>query len=319
MILEITKEELLKRLAENNWVKLHTAIKLGTSEASIRRACIKYGISTSFELESSLGEVGILNVASPSGSYTPNREAVLVIPDLHSVYCDWRYLDLICKFIADFKPSIIIQIGDLADYECLMGKVKQKYPSFDSDDILSLAKEFKAVQRILSSIHAVTPPSVEKYHLCGNHEFRCDLLLRKQPNFAGQITLAKRVDMEGWRQLGYLEPLKIGKLNFIHGEFYGRNHVTKHLQHYQKNVMYGHTHDIAMDSLSSPMREIPIWGASIGCGCNLNPDYQRNKSSKWQLGFAYGWIDSKTGDFFMIPQRIINYQFIADGGKRYKA
>jgi hypothetical protein len=61
------------------------------------------------------------------------------------------------------------------------------------------------------------------------------------------------------------------------------------------------------------MREIPIWGASIGCVTNVNPEYQRNKSNCWEHGFAYGWFDNESGDFDVVVKRIVHNKFHAEG------
>ena len=70
--------------------------------------------------------------------------------------------------------------------------------------------------------------------------------------------------------------------------------------------------------MSSPMRDIPIWGATIGCLCTLSADYMKNRSSRAEHGFAYGHFDKKTGDFDCKVVRVINGRFWASSeSKRY--
>lgn len=314
------RTQLLKILKEHGFEKKAVAKVLGVNEASIRRACERHNIDTQLEKKSSIAQ-------RVETKYTPtlskikgkvNEGTFVSVPDMHAHTVNWAYLKAVCAFIKDFRPKILIQLGDVVDFECLMKVRHQKYPSFDGEDILSLDKEFQAVAKIFSMLNQSVSAGTKKIFLKGNHEYRADEILKSHPEFDSLINIEKRVDLTGWQVMPYLEPIKLGKLNFIHGEFYGTNHVQKHLRHYQKNVVYGHTHAIQQDTMASPMRQIPIWGASIGCGCDLNPDYQRNKSNQWQHGFAYGWFEEESGDFDCQIKRVINGKFWAEG-RRYSA
>jgi hypothetical protein len=180
-----------------------------------------------------------------------------------------------------------------------------------------LEEEFQAAGKIISVVNQAVSKNCKKILLKGNHEFRADEIIQHHPEFKSFLDMESRLDLTGWTVKKYLEPFRLGKLNFIHGEFWGVYHVQQHLKCYQKNVVYGHTHGIQQDTMMSPMRQIPIWGASLGCLCDLNPDYQRHKSNRWQHGFGYGWFDAKTGDFDCQVKRIVNGGFWAEG-RRYK-
>ena len=316
-----TKNKLLDLLKKKAWVKQDLADDLGIDEKSVRRWCKSYGIDTELERKSSLknADVIVYEVAKPSGNTKISNGTFVVVPDLHDQWVSWPYLDAVCSFIKDFNPEYLIQIGDLLDFEPLMKIGKAKYPSFDSQDLVQLDSGFNAASKILSRLNSVISPSSKRILLKGNHEFRADLILRSHPELGTILDIKKRLDLSAWDVKEYLDPnVKLGKLHLLHGEFYGTNHVQKHLRHYQKNLLYGHTHGIQQDTMASPMRQIPIWGASIGCGCDLNPDYQRNKSNAWQHGFAYGFFDKVTGYFDVQVKRVINASFWAEG-RRYKA
>jgi len=318
--IKLTRNQLIKILKENKFDKSATADVLCVTEASVRRACKRLDIDVDLERKANVKEQS-LSVKQYKVSKSTNNTKIIessyvIVPDVHAHEVDWDYMRSVCKFIKDFKPNYLIQLGDLMDYACLMSKRKQKYPNFDGKDIKSLEHEFQACAKILSMLNQSVPKSTVKIFLKGNHEYRADSILAEYPEFDSLINIEKRLDISDWKVLEYLEHYKLGKLNIIHGEFFGVNNVAKHLRHYQKNVVYGHTHAIQQDTMASPMREIPIWGATIGCGCNVNPDYQRNKSNQWQHGFAYGWFDKVTGDFDCQVKRVINAKFWAEG-KRY--
>jgi hypothetical protein len=315
--IKLTRTQLLNLLRVNKWQKTAVAKILKCDEASVRRLCNRLSIDCEIERKANLAETKIdtLTTAQSEIDATIHKGTFVIIPDLHAHTVIWEYLITVCKFITDFKPEYVVQIGDIMDYECLLGISKRKYPTFDGQDMGSLNKEFEAVSNIISMINAATPKNSKKFFLEGNHEYRVVELLRKAPEFADTFKLEKRVDMTGWEILPYLQPLKLGKLNFIHGEFFGDNPIKKHLEVYQKNIVFGHTHTIQQGTKPSPMREIPIWGATIGCLCTLNADYMRNRSSSAQHGFAYGWFEEDSGDFDCKIVRIIHGKFWAEGRK----
>ncbi len=313
--MDIKKEDLLKILKKNKFVKQYTAQELGVGEASIRRACIKYDIDTDYEKNKMFAdaEVKSFDVAKSSSKKKVGVGKFVVISDLHSTHVARRSFNAVLKFIEDFAPEVIIQIGDLLDLYVLMEKVKQKNPAFSEQDFKDIDRDFEVGAELLSDIGAVAPKDCKKVWTLGNHEYRIDVLLEKFPHFASYLAIKNRMNIADWEVLPYLTPYKLGKLNVFHGEFWNISHMRKHLQVYQKNMLYGHTHSISQETLQSPLRELPTWAGNIGCLCDLSPDYQRNKSNKWEHGFCYGYFDKKTGDFFPCIQRILRHRFIAEG------
>lgn len=314
----LTRAQLLKLLQEKNFCKERVAESLGVSESAIRRACKRHKVVVQQERKAMIPKQTIPKFMSKQtgSSHTPNIGTFLVYPDLHANTVNWEALNLVCQFAQDFKPEYVIQIGDWMDYLCLMSKIKSKYPSFDCEDLRSLQLEYEACSKQRSMINQVLPQGCKKVYQLGNHEHRATMLMKAHPELTSILDMETHLDLRGWTIIPYLQRFKLGKLNFIHGEFFGASHVQKHLRHYQKNVLYGHTHGIQQDTMASPMREIPTWGASIGCLCDVNPDYQRNKSNQWQHGFAYGWFDKNSGDFDVMIKRIIHGKFWAEG-RRY--
>lgn len=314
--LTISRQELLRILKVCNFEKLRTAEKLGVDEATVRRLCRRLKIDTTKERESFLRQTELVSSYPTTPSSRSNKSSrkgtFVAIPDLHARNAIWSHLEKLALFISDFRPQYIIQLGDAMDYECLYGIHRQKNPFIFGRDIHTLDMEFQALARIVRLLNSVSPRDSEKFLLKGNHEYRADRLIERLPEFHSLVSLDNHIDLAGWKVLPYLKPLKLGKLHFIHGEFYGVSPVRKHLQVYQKNIIFGHTHRIEQSTMASPVREIPVWGASIGCLCNLNPDYLRNRSNAFDNGFAYGYIDSN-GDFDCAIVRIVRNRFRAEG------
>jgi len=314
----VTEAKLRKALAQNKWVKIDAADELGISETAVHRLCRRFHIDTEEELRKAAGAITpqTFPIAKPKSKSKARLGAWVVIPDVHGAEYDREAVAAICAFIKDFKPEIVVQLGDLIDNTPLLSKVKQKYPSFDAMDIKSLDDDYFYANEVLDQIDKAVPKDTKKVFLPGNHEFRSDLILSHYPELKNLLDYKSRLRFKdrGWDcTKKYLEPYDLGKLKVFHGEFWGQGHVKKHLTVYRRNLMYGHTHQVCQDSVSSPMQEIPTWGASIGCVCNVSPEWQRGKSSSWEHGFAYGWFDKDSGDFYPNVVRIVHKAFYAEG------
>lgn len=319
---KLTKEKLLKLLSQNGFEKQAVADVLGIGEASVRRACRKHHIDTIEEQKKAMGaiEPQVFKITKPKSNAKVQKGSFIVIPDAHGKDYDRATVAAICAFAKDFKPEYMIQLGDLIDNLPLMSKVKMKYPSFDAVDIKAIDDDYFYANEILNQIDAAVPKETKKVFLPGNHEYRSDIILANYPDLDKILNYKERLEFKkrGWDcSRKYLELFKLGKLSIFHGEYWGTNHVMKHLTHYGRNLLYGHTHQIAQSTMATPDREIPYFGASIGCVTNVNPEWQRSKSNCWEHGFAYGWFDEKSGDFDVVVKRIIHNQFHAEG-KIYK-
>lgn len=331
--MNIKKEDLLKLLKQYKYVKSDAAKAIGIGETSMRRACAKYNIDTNklkakeypftfpnpaqVKIVEKPAEITKYVVKSSEKKDKVQLGSFVVVPDLHSYMYNVEAFNAVCKFIKDFKPEYLIQSGDLLELNCLMGYYGKSHIKLTDDDMAELDKDFATGSMLLSTMAACVPKETKKYWLLGNHEYRIVDLLKFNPAWEIAVSIEKRMNLTGWSVKPYLEPLKLGKLNVFHGEFYNQEHLRKHLIVYQKNLLYGHTHSISQGTLASPMREIPTWAGNIGCLCDTNPAYQRNKSNTWEHGFCFGYFDKKEGDFYPYIVRIIKGRFIANG-KEYK-
>ena len=117
---------------------------------------------------------------------------------------------------------------------------------------------------------------------------------------------ACRWDERGYKYYTYNEPVKIGKLTFIHGAYATTYHAKKHLDCYGENIMYGHTHDIQRHTLTKLGGTIGAW--SMGCLKDMSPEnnkWLRGRLHNWNHAFAIvDWF--KNGDFKVEVIEIIN-------------
>ena len=115
----------------------------------------------------------------------------------------------------------------------------------------------------------------------------------------------------GYKYYAYNKPLKIGKVNFIHGAYATTYHAKKHLEAYGSNIVYGHTHDIQRHSLTKlDSGTIAAW--SMGCLKDMSP-----KKNEWLKGRLHNWnhcfgiitfFDSPKGNFQMEQIEIVKGQ-----------
>ncbi len=326
--MKLTKVRLLAILKKHNYVKQDTAEALGTDESSVRRVCRKYGIDTKFERKKALVEYQPLvvtpSVAAMKKAQVPSAgklERVFVFSDLQIPYHSASALSIALQRCKDYKPTHCVIIGDYMDYSALLGKAKQRQINLTTEELKSLDLEFLAAGKVLNEIEVVLPAGCVKYFIKGNHEDRADGILHKPDGeyWRKHIDIDARLGLSalGWKITKYTDKIKLGKLNYTHGYYFGMHHAMQHARVYCENVLFGHSHQIQTFTMPTPARELSFWAASIGCLCDTNPEWQKGKPNSWD--HAWAEVDYlPDGSFFPHIHRIIKGKCIADG-KLYTA
>ena len=125
----------------------------------------------------------------------------------------------------------------------------------------------------------------KRYILAGNHdEWLTYGFVEKYP-YMKDYTFRKvcNWDNRGYKYYEYNQPLKIGKVNYIHGAYATTYHAKKHLEAYGSNIIYGHTHDVQRHSLTKlDSGTIGAW--SMGCLKDMSP-----AKNKWLRGRLHNW------------------------------
>ena len=325
---KMTKATLLAVLKKHNYVKQAAAAALGMDEKSVRRWCAKFSIDTDFERKKSLLEYTPLVVAPSAEAIkkaqipSPGKlERVFIFSDMQIPYHSPQAVSIALQRCHDYKPTHVVIIGDFQDYTALLGKAKQRQINLTTEELKSLDLEFLASKAVLDSIEKALPDGCVKYFIKGNHEDRADGILhkpdgeywRKHIDIDERLLLTKR----GWKVIPYNDKVKLGKLNYTHGAYFGTHHAMQHARVYCENVMYGHTHQVQVFTMPTPARELSFWSASIGCLCDVNPEWQRGKPNAWD----HSWAEVNylpDGSFFPAIHRIIKGKCLVDG-KLYSA
>lgn len=219
------------------------------------------------------------------------------------------------KAMKDFKPEVIVILGDFADLYCIS--------SFDKDPArkLNLEWEINEVNTVLDTLDNLKPK--QKIFIAGNHEFRLDRFIKaKVPELYGTISTEKsfRLKERNWTFVPYRKDYKLGKLYLTHDtDGVARNAVYKVLDTYMHSAVTAHTHRIAYVVEADGVGE-PILSATFGwLGDVEQIDYQhRIKAVKaYVLGFGIGYMELDTGLVFTQPIPIVNYKCMISG-KIYK-
>ena len=211
----------------------------------------------------------------------------LVIPDQHYPIHDKKAINVVLKAIEIVKPTMFINLGDVGEWETVSAwrwKRKKKPPleyqlPFIDKEIKKVNKEIDRFDEVLNKVKCK-----KRYILAGNHDewltygFVAEYPYMKEYTFEKACKWKER----GYKYYEYNEPLKIGKVSFIHGAYATQLHSKKHLAEYGENIIYGHTHDIQRYTKTRLGGTIAAW--SLGCLKDMSP-----KKNKWLQGRLHNW------------------------------
>jgi len=209
------------------------------------------------------------------------REDALVVPDLHVPYQHEPTVDIIFQVAKDLKPDHIVLIGDCIDAEYLGSWTKDTV----EEGIYKTLEEIEQFREDFYKPLKNICPEANYYWTGGNHDMqRIKDAINDLPEREKIIDLEK--EFPDITMCEYNEYIKIGKLYYTHGTYHNKYHARKHVDAYQSNVMYGHTHSVQSFTKHTRTDREPVKAMSIGAACELNPDYMKNRPSSWVNAFA---------------------------------
>mgnify|MGYP002725704696 CR=1 FL=1 len=236
-----------------------------------------------------------------------NRRGV-IIPDQHFPIHDEKAVNVVLKCIDIIKPDTFINLGDVGEWESVSAwKYKgKKLPPLEYQLPL-IDKEIEEVNKGLDLFDEVLS-DCDKYMCEGNHDDWLNRFVERYPymtdyTFKEACMLKER----GYKFYEYNKPLKIGKVNFIHGAYATMYHAKKHLEAYGSNIIYGHVHDVQRHTLTKlDSGTIGAW--SMGCLKDMSREknrWLRGRLHNWNHAFGIiDWFDN--GNFRLDVVEIIN-------------
>ena len=218
------------------------------------------------------------------------------------------------EFAQDFKPDVVVLGGDVHDWTSVCHWIADQSRALDGGTIKENYDEMKRVA--LLPLEQATGDA-KKIYLTGNHEFWLHKACEINPNLRGLVELDR--NLKNWKVYPLNVPYEASRhLYYLHGVYVNLYHARKHVESYQKSVLYGHTHDCQSHTHISPIDvKHVIKGQSCGCLCKMNPGYMKNKPNKWVNAFSVAYVEEKTGFFWDYIVYIIDGRFVWNG-RTYK-
>lgn len=215
------------------------------------------------------------------------------------------------EVIRRLKPNGIVFLGDISDVDSLN--------AFDMDKRRRVEgrrykKDVDSVNHLLDRMQKIFPAG-EKYYFIGNHEQRTETYLDYHPEMEGMMNWLENTNLiqRGYDIIRANEVKVFGKAWFMHGNDWSKYHAARMAQIYPKTIFYAHVHDVQEFTMVSPINVREIRKAqSLGCLCDLNPGWMRNKPNRWVHAFGLFWLKDN-GEFQMDVKHIIRGEAIVNG------
>ena len=211
----------------------------------------------------------------------------VVAGDFHVPYHDAQAIELMCKVIKWWQPTIGIINGDLNDFPGLSSK-------FDPHPTRATRaqSEVDTAKRDVLIPFGVAMGKGRKIVLPGNHDDRLEIMLWKQPDL---FSLRATSLPELWElaRFGYEYAsdcvLFDDLLEVVHGNkvaseagYSVKGELLK--RHWGISVIMNHIH--RRGSTSARVGDHWVYGNENPCMCSLEPPYM--KRANWSLGFTLG-------------------------------
>ena len=234
----------------------------------------------------------------------------IVLFDIHYPDHNKACINIIEKAIKVLKPDYLIFGGDQLHLDCISHHNKGKVKLLENR---RLYQDYRGFQKhILDRLEKSLPAKSKKYFMIGNHEYWIDRLLEESPQLEGLINIENNLNLQDYTIIPFNEMLSIGEINIIHGIFTNKYHSEHHLRVYQKMLFYGHLHTNQVYTQVTPKGAFPRQAVGVGCLCNKNAHYLRNKPNDWLHQFLIFYLFAD-GSFVYETPIILNNRTIING------
>ena len=235
----------------------------------------------------------------------------LFISDLHAPHHNKSAVGAVLEYARWYKPDGVHVLGDVGNFTSVSHWLHKKGKKLPLEG-KRIAKDMTSACDMLNDINMATPKATNRIVTIGNHEYWVEQYIEDHPELEGlmEIDIEHRYGGLGYKCIKFNEPYRNGKLLEFHGFYTNKYHAAKTVSVFGRSCIYNHTHD-------HQVFEDTFWkdrhmAMSIGCLCDMNPDYLRNHPTKWVHGFATVEFFS-SGNFTVDFINIINGNFSRNG------
>lgn len=231
------------------------------------------------------------NYSTPTSS-APRRHFIIpdtqVRPDVPTDHLDW-----IAKAIVDYKPDVIVHLGDHWDFPSLnsheeFGSLPLEGRRYQDD----LRAGNEAFARLCAPLEAEMKKNKkwkpERIFITGNHDIRPDRVAANNPKLFGTIG-SDQQDVRGWQRYGFLDVVNVDGILYSH--YFQSSHSARPIGGTIGNKLsrigssFAHGHVQGLDMGTKMMGNgTTLWGIAAG-SCYLHiEDYRGAQGQRHYRG-----------------------------------
>jgi hypothetical protein len=244
------------------------------------------------------------------------KQRGICVYDIHTPHEDKLLWKNILEFIKDFSPTVFLLGGDNLNMDAVDHWLHDKGFKRPLEG-RRIKKDYQYyINKIHNPLMKILPRNCKKHWLKGNHENWIEMAIDRNPQGEGYWEIKKNIPLHNWKVYEYGKVVKIGKLRFIHGEYFTKYHAAKTIDVYERSIICGHAHTFQAHTKIVPVENEPHACYSVPCACKINPEYRKNKPNSWVNGFGVFYL-MDDGKFNFYPVIALNGHFISPNGKYY--
>lgn len=262
----------------------------------------------------SLPDIEPVNWKIAKTSIKPNAKkrfkTYLITADHHVPHFNVEVVKSVLKLMDDIRFDGFILLGDYMDMEPISHWLHESRQNKTLEN-KRMVQDYIEGNKLLDEFDKRLPKGCDKRYFMGNHERWYWDLIQKIPALEGLLdpSIELKLKEREYEVYPVNDIQRIGRLSLCHGQYHSVNYVKKHIDEFKTNVLHADLHSPRMRFETSPAKEIAIAGYCIGCMCDMNPDYMKNKANKWSHGFAVLYM-YENGFFDVDLKRIVKGRFI---------
>jgi predicted phosphodiesterase len=222
-----------------------------------------------------------------------NLTKIAYFGDVHRPYHHRKAWSLFLKVMEDFKPDVLVCLGDLADFYKISSFAKDPSREFNFNG------EIEDVNKALDELDNLG--ASRKIFIAGNHEDRLTRYLQTAAPELFELvdvpTLFK-LELRGWEYTPYKSHVKLGKIYMTHDVgSAGRYSLFKAADTFQHPIVVAHTHRFGgIVEGNAEGKCYPAWQFGwLGDVEKVDYAHKVKVKREWSLGFGVGYQNTDSG------------------------
>ena len=249
---------------------------------------------------------------------------ILVVSDLQVPYHNQRAVDALCNFIADFKPDMLLNVGDDTDSP----EPSRWNKGMVGEYAGTLQKGLDLTSKVHGQFRAAIGPEIPYHVSRSNHGDRVETYVSKYAPALQDLRALKIEELLEYARHGityHRRPFEFApRWLLMHGDEGGGSQTAggtalSLARATGMSVVTGHTHKLGTQHANMGFngRLSARFGVEVGHLMDVGKaSYLKFGGANWQSGFGIFYVDGVDVSHYLVPVRQ-DGSFIA-GGNRYK-